>query len=613
MSPIVRQYYRVPREDRAVDIRPPAAELPALVERNRRLAASWNFEFAGRPFQEFRAAARAEIMALARSYAERWGFAAETDWAEPAPIIATGHQPIPFHPGVWIKNFLAGSLAAGVGGAALNLAIDNDEARGQVYRLPVRGGQSQGHEWEAQGILVKGATWPARDVPRGEVAVVEVPYARPQPGVAYEEPLPLKRAPGTSWPARGEAAAFSGGGLPSGRMGPIRPYMGPEELELPPHELLVTMSLPLGSMNDAWHDWSTIWAGWAYSAGSPGESILLARHWLEERLGLRNLELPVSWLVDGDAFRLFVAEMVRRREEFFAAYNDSLAEYRRVYRERSRAQPLPDLARDGVRVELPFWVWRGGEPRRRLWVEPADAPPAPADDKRAPRAGRLSGLTLWAEHEVVGTFSDGDIADARRAAARLAEFRRAGWKIRPRALALTLFVRMAVGDAFIHGLGGALYDKITDEVFGRLLGVQAPEIILASCTVRLPIEPYPSTAKDLAAARRLVRDWRFNPDRLLAPATRCRPDAAPLMEEKRRLIGHREPTREGRRRAWQRIRGINEALAAMDSEGPRAAAERLARVERELKWNAILQDRQYPFCFYPPEELAGFYRDATRI
>jgi hypothetical protein len=37
MSPIVREYYRVPRGDREVYIRPPVAELPALVERNRGL------------------------------------------------------------------------------------------------------------------------------------------------------------------------------------------------------------------------------------------------------------------------------------------------------------------------------------------------------------------------------------------------------------------------------------------------------------------------------------------------------------------------------------------------------------------------------------------------
>ncbi|MCX5654240.1 MAG: hypothetical protein NTY65_06295, partial [Planctomycetota bacterium] len=161
MSPITRQYYRVPRGDREVYIRPPVAELPALVEQNRVLIASYDFSLAGRPAGEFRAAARTEIMQLARTYAAKWGFAVQREWSEPAPIIMTGHQPPPFHPGVWIKIFLAGSLASAVGGVGLNLTVDTDEARGQVYRFPV--------------------------CRPGEVHVAEVALAPPLRGVAFEE------------------------------------------------------------------------------------------------------------------------------------------------------------------------------------------------------------------------------------------------------------------------------------------------------------------------------------------------------------------------------------------------------------------------------------------
>jgi hypothetical protein len=376
-----------------------------------------------------------------------------------------------------------------------------------------------------------------------------------------------------------------------------------------PQPMQILLSLPAGPIGGHYVRFDALPARAMYQADSLGEALLAARRWAEERLGLKNLELPVSRLADGEAFRLFVAEMLRRHEELLAAHNESLAEYRRVYRERSAAQPVPDLARDGARIEMPFWVWRAGEARRRLWVEAAD-------ETRAPPAGRLKGLTLFAETEEMGTIGVG----ARRGSGgrpvdveQLAALRGAGWKIRPRALTLTLFARLALGDVFIHGLGGALYDKITDGIFERLFRAEPPEIILASCTVYLPVEAYPSTPRDLEAARRRVRDWRFNPDRLLAEGARSRPEAAGLIDEKRRLIRQREPTREGRRLAWRRVRAINELLAVLEPEGPRAAAERLARVERELKWNAILQNREYPICFYPAEELAAFYSEVTRM
>ena len=532
MSPIVREYFRVPREDRAVYIHPAPADLAPLVERNRRAAASWTGRVAGRPVAEFRASARQEIVALARRYTAAWGFPA-APWAEPAPLIVTGHQPPPFHPGVWFKNFLAGSLAGAVGGAAVNLTVDIDEVHAQTLRFPTRAAAGPGGD---------------------EVRVAAVALAAPAGPIAFEEQ---------------PASA-------------LRREALDEVLTLAP-----------AACHDALRrTWAHLVAA-AEKAGSLGEAQGIARRRLEAELGLENLELTVSRLADSDAFRLFAAEMLLRHEAFFHAYNDSLAEYRRVYRERSLAQPVPDLGRSGDRHELPLWVWRAGGPRQRLWVEH--------------RAGRL---VILADREEVAALDASGTPDA--AAAGLATLRREGWKVRPRALAMTLFVRLAVGDVFIHGLGGALYDKIADGLFERFLGVAAPELVLASCTVCLPLETYPATPRDLEAARRAVRDWRFNPDRLPADAVRRRPEAAALIDEKRRLLTAREPTREARTRAWHRVHAINETLAGLAPAGPPAAAARLTQVERELRLNAILRNREYPFCVYPLEDLAAFYRQATR-
>jgi hypothetical protein len=534
MSPIVREYYRVPRGHHESYIHPAAPELPALVGRNRLATVAWAFSIAGRPIREFRAAARAEVMALARQYTERWKFDADPSWTEPMPIVMTGHQPPPFHPGVWIKNFLAGSLAGSVGGAGINLTVDNDEARGQVLRYPTR--------LSAGGDEMAG--------PR----VDEVPFAPPSGGAALEE-------------------------QPSEA---LRPEVIPHIRQFAPSVLVEAAARFVFELIPRLEDDASL-----------AESLAAARRALEDRAGLRNLELPVSRLADTESFRLFAAEMLRRHEDLFAAYNDSLAEYRRVYHERSAAQPVPDLARDGPRAELPLWVWRAGEPRRHLWVE------------------RQNGgdLLVYANNEPVGGISAGDAASDEAVAAQLAAWRKAGWKVRPRALSLTLFVRAAVADVFIHGLGGALYDKITDGLFERFFGVRPPEVILASCTVCLPMKSYPATARDLFDARRAVRDWRYNPDLRLSAAARERPDVRALIDEKWRLLaGMIALPRPDRRAPYQRVHAINAALAQAEPDGPRLAAERLARVERELAYNAILQGREYPFFFYDCDELAAYYR-----
>jgi hypothetical protein len=542
MSPIVREYFRVPRGDREAFFWPPAGDLPDLVERNRRLLGSYTFALAGRPVQEFRAAARAEAMALARQYAERWGFKVDRERPKAAPVIVTGHQPPPFHPGVWIKNFLAGGLARAVVGVGLNLIVDNDEARGQTVRFPVCADEA----WS------------------GEVRASEVALAS---GVG----LPLEEQGSAAL----DTAAFDeiARRVPPALAGPWRRFAG----------LLKAAAV-------------------ACAAGL-GEALSVARRRLEEELGLANLELPVSAMADSEAFHFFVAWMLAEHEAVFAAYNEALAEYRRVYRERSAAQPVPDLARDGQRVELPLWVWRAGEKRRRLWVEP----------------GQGGAIALFADRERIGVLEDGAVRARRRSGgasssvAQLAALRQAGLKVRPRALSMTLFVRLAVGDVFIHGLGGALYDKITDGLFERLWGVRPPELILASCTVRLPLEGYAATPRDLEQAIRRVRDWRFNPDRLLPQAALAQPEVQALAAEKRLLIANRAAARPERHRAFLRIHEINAALAALDPSGPAAARSDLERIGRQLRYNAVLRDREYAFFLHPADDLAAFYREATRI
>jgi hypothetical protein len=178
---------------------------------------------------------------------------------------------------------------------------------------------------------------------------------------------------------------------------------------------------------------------------------------------------------------------------------------------------------------------------------------------------------------------------------------------------MTLFVRMAVGDVFIHGLGGALYDKITDAMIERLFGVRPPEVVLASCTVELPLRKFPAVVGDLDAARRAARDWRYNPDRMLPPAARQEPRVEELTAEKRRLVAERAPTPEERRRAFQRIHAINDDLAIFDPDGQEAAWRRLARVERELRENRLLADREYATWFHSAAGLAAFYREAIGL
>jgi hypothetical protein len=263
----------------------------------------------------------------------------------------------------------------------------------------------------------------------------------------------------------------------------------------------------------------------------------------ERAWGCDNLELRVSTLSQTDAFRRFAAHVLGDLPRFRACYNAAVRAYRDANGVRSANHPAPELA-DG---EAPFWE-RTGEGRRR----------------RATAASDVSNL-------------------------------------RPRALTLTLFARVCLGDFFIHGIGGGKYDEVTDAIIRDYFGIEPPAYQVLSATLHLPLPTFLPTPDDLRAARRRVRDLRWN--------THALPGAdAALLAEHARLTAHEPPRgRHAERREWFRaLQRVKERLrAAVADEVPVAEAE-VDRVRCEVEANAVLQRRDYPWVLYPEETLRPF-------
>ena len=68
-----------------------------------------------------------------REVPERWRKIASL---EDVPFLLSGHQPELFHPGVWYKNFVLGSLARKLDGVGIHLLIDSDTCRSASIRVP---------------------------------------------------------------------------------------------------------------------------------------------------------------------------------------------------------------------------------------------------------------------------------------------------------------------------------------------------------------------------------------------------------------------------------------------------------------------------------------------
>ncbi|WP_157368578.1 hypothetical protein [Zavarzinella formosa] len=308
-----------------------------------------------------------------------------------------------------------------------------------------------------------------------------------------------------------------------------------------------------------------------------------ARQILERRWGAGTPELPVSQLSGHRSFNIFARHLMVDAERFASVYNSSIADYRFANGIRSRNHPAPELQVTGDLIETAFWTWRADTPaRQRVFVR-----------RQADRLDVLAGT-----EQLIGTFSASADINLREM------FEHSGWKLRPRALTLTLFSRLALGDLFIHGIGGGKYDEVTDEIIRRYFNIEPPEYSVVSATIRLPLERFASNARARTDQQRLMRDLEWNPQNF-AEARDLNPDLVAAKHETVR----REPTAKTERRAWFReLSHITQRLRPATATRTGEAARALDAIGRELDANKKLARRDFSWVFYPEEYLATAYR-----
>lgn len=332
-----------------------------------------------------------------------------------------------------------------------------------------------------------------------------------------------------------------------------------------------------------------------------GLAIAQARHALEARYGLETLELPVSEFVRLPTVLVFTGWLLAHARELHEAYNDALASHRRTWRVRGRARPMPDLALradagDGPWFEVPWWLWSRDDPRRRrVFANVATAGTLLLSDME----------TLRVELPITPDTSPSRWVDA------LQRMETHDVRLRPRALLTTLLARLLVADVFVHGIGGAAYDRITDEIVRRLTGCDPPRHAVVSGTLRYPAERlFPGDAQrdpvaEMASLKGSLRDIEYHPERHLPPLEELPAEARELVLHKRRWIDT-FPTATLARRRCREIRGANERLAIHTRAERESLLARVGPLGERIRAAEVLWSREHPWCFFPEKALRGF-------
>jgi len=537
-----RTHYQVPRGDQQFLFEPSVAASPAAVAQNRDRYNADRTEVWGRPLAIWREAARRECLNRAVCYTSQLDGSDCSPRDASRPLIATGHQPELFHPGVWAKNILVDDLARRCDGYSLNLIVDSDIVKGRSITVPTR----------KRGALQ-----------RQRVVVDEWPLGMPWQEVRVRD-----------------AELF-------------RTFANRVTQWLPALEGRPVIELAWQAVVETTERTDDLVAG-----------LTVGRRVIEADLGICNLEVPVSHVAQTASFREFAAGLLLDATDLADCYNASLARYRQTYQLKSSSHPMPDLERDGDWQEVPLWGWETGDWRRH------------------PLYCRRDGnqLTL-SDREDLSWTAEVDPADPLKSlSSTLAEWMAAGGRIRPRALMTTLFMRLFVSDWFVHGIGGAKYDEITDEIVRCYFQVEPPRFQVATGTRWLPLEQGPETTnQSVASLEQSLRYGEENPETLLEESERNSAEVRALLAEKQRLIdeweqrprtgltrSERKARRPENRKRHRRLAKIRKELRQFAEAKLNSLREQLRNAQDASSRMAVASNREYAFLCYPTSTLRDF-------
>lgn len=540
-----RRFFKAP-QNKQIFFSPSADKMGSLLEENKKIFSKYSFAILNQPFRKVRENCRKEVIRRALKFSKKFDPDIE-EKINPAYqyIIQTGHQPVFFHPGIWIKNIFLNELLKSPlvdRSLGLNIILDNDICKDLNLSLPALSSN-------------------------GNLIVEEISFL-------------------------------------SSTLTPNLPF---EEYSCPSLELITKFTRevidrlkPLESENkDILNNFknfarclknSSRFCSQNYKESNLGEFLSLARRFYEQEIEPVYLEIPFSQICDSDEFLSFFLEIIKNIESFSEIYNKKLDEYRKLFKIRNRAHPSPNLMIKKNFMEVPFWIWGKGDQRRKIFIL--------NEEEKNYLYNDAYGKIFHIENDSFKSlFSLKTLLKDR------------GLKIRPKALLLTLYNRLFISDLFIHGLGGAKYDLVTDEIIREFLKVEPPHFLVASCTLHLDFKSSPNASDSkVSALKKKIRDLEFNPQRYIDELVLTKKEKnqiGELAEKKTKLIQKIKktlsPIEKGK--ISEEIKAINNFMGEKMGPIKYELNKKIEKEEEKMKQAKVYTFREFPYCFFSAKEL----------
>jgi len=540
-----RLSFKVP-QNKQIFLSPSGEKISSLLEENKIIFSQYSFKILNQPFKEVRENSRKGVVKKALKFSKKF----DPDIGEkinPAYqcIIQSGHQPVFFHPGIWIKNIFLNELLKSPlldKSLGLNIILDNDICKDLNLSLPVL--SSNGNlKLEKVNFLSSSLT----------------------PNLPFEE----------------------------------YPCPSLELITKFTRDIICKLKLPESENKNILNNFkiftrclenSSRFFNQNYKRGNLGEFLGLARRLYEQEVKPAYLEIPFSQICSSDEFLSFFLEITKNIESFSKIYNNKLDEYRKLFKIRTQAIPSPNLLIKKNLTEVPFWIWREGDQRRKIFI-------LREKEKNYLYNDSCGKIFLMEKNGLKSLFSLKTI------------FKERGLKVRPKALLLTLYNRLFISDLFIHGLGGAKYDLVTDEIIREFFKVEPPCFLVISCTLYLNFKSSPEASNfKISALKKKIRDLEFNPERYVDELSLTKKEKiqiGELTKKKTELIKKiKKPFSPiEKRKISEEIKAINNFMAENIIPLKYELDKKIEKEEEKIKQSKVYTFREFPYCFFSAKTL----------
>ena len=522
-------------------------KIGSLLEENKKIFSQYSFKILNQPFKIVREKVRKNILEEAYKFSSKFDHHIEEKIDSSYQyIIQTGHQPVFFHPGIWIKNIFLNELLKSPfldRCLGLNVILDNDLCKELSLPLPALS-ESGGLRLEKINFLST-----AQDLPFEECSLPSLKLIN-----EFTENIINRIKPLENKNILNNFINFS---------------------------RCLENSFCLCNQN--------------YCDSNLGEFLGMARRLYENEVNPVYLELPFSQICNIDELLSFFLEIIKNIESFSGIYNKKLEEYRKLFKIRNRANPSPNLVIKENLIEVPFWIWRSRDNRRKIYI-------LKEQDK------------IYLYNDSYGKIFLLDKYDSKSLFSLKTILKEQGLKIRPKALLLTLYNRLFISDLFIHGLGGAKYDLVTDEIIREFFKVKPPHFLVMSSTLLLDFKSYYSSSRlKVSSLKKKIRDLEFNPERYISEMNLPEETLTQIQEivsKKDTLIqkirGVLTPAE--KRKISEEIKFLNKSMGEKFEPLKYELNRKIEEEEERIKQSKIYNFREFPFCFFTAKILQNLLK-----